>query len=138
MIREAKRRDLEYKRFATADLAKYLSTFTSVNLFGQVKEIVQDGLAELNDDEEDDLQMKPMYANFVSVLTIVDSFYGQICIHFRHLHSNPPSTHREPKMPCGLSLCSTQKFQLQQSGLHVSLSAKPLKPLSINALLRPI
>ena len=113
MVREAKRKDLEYKRFATADLAKYLSTFPSVNLFGQVKEIVEDGLAELNDEEDNDLQMKPMYVNFVAVLTIADSFYGQICIHFHQLHSNPPSTHRKPTMPCGLSICSTQKFQLQ-------------------------
>ena len=137
MIREAKRKDLEYKRFAIADLAKYLSTFTSVNLFAQVKEIVEDGLAELNDDEDNDLQMKPMYVKFVATLTIVDSFYGQICIHFHQLHFNPPSTHRKPIMPCGLSICSTQKFQLQQSGLHGLLSAKPLKPSSINAPLHP-
>lgn len=113
MIREAKRKDLEYKRFATADLAKYLSTFPSVNLFEQVKEIIEDGLAELNDDEENDLQMKPMYVNFVIILTKVDSFYEQICIHFHQLPSKRPLTRRTPRMPCGLSICSTQKFQLQ-------------------------
>ena len=60
MIREAKRKDLEYKRFATAELAKYLTAFSSVNLFEEVKEIVEDGIADLNDDEDGDLQMKPM------------------------------------------------------------------------------
>jgi hypothetical protein len=61
MIREAKRTDLEYKRFATAELAKYLSAFPAVNLFDKVKEIVEDGLAELNEDDDGDLLMKPMY-----------------------------------------------------------------------------
>jgi hypothetical protein len=61
MVRETKRTDLEYKRFATAEFAKYLSAFPSINLFGQVKEIVAEGLIELNDDEDNDLQMKPMY-----------------------------------------------------------------------------
>jgi len=61
MIREAKRKDLEYKRFATAELAKYLTAFSSINLFEEVKEIVEDGIADLNDDEDADLQMKPMY-----------------------------------------------------------------------------
>jgi len=61
MIREAKRKDLEYKRFATAELAKYLTAFSSMNLFEEVKEIVEDGIADLNDDEDADLQMKPMY-----------------------------------------------------------------------------
>jgi hypothetical protein len=60
MIREAKRKDLEYKRFATAELAKYLTAFSSMNLFEEVKEIVEDGIADLNDDEDADLQMKPM------------------------------------------------------------------------------
>jgi hypothetical protein len=61
MIREAKRKDLEYKRFATAELDKYLTNFSSINLFEEVKDIVEDGLAEINDDDESDLQMKPMY-----------------------------------------------------------------------------
>ena len=61
MIREAKRKDLEYKRFATAELAKYLTAFSSINLFEEVKEIVEDGIADLNEDEDADLQMKPMY-----------------------------------------------------------------------------
>jgi len=61
MIREAKRKDLEYKRFATAEVAKYLTAFSSINLFEEVKEIVEDGIADLNDDEDADLQMKPMY-----------------------------------------------------------------------------
>ena len=74
MIREAKRKDPEYKRFAIADLAKYLSTFPSINLFDHVKEIVEDGLAELNDEDDSDLQMKPMYAEVIDILIIVD-FY---------------------------------------------------------------
>jgi len=61
MIREAKRKDLEYKRFATAELAKYLTAFSSITLFEEVKEIVEDGIVDLNDDEDADLQMKPMY-----------------------------------------------------------------------------
>ena len=61
MIREAKRKDLEYKRFATAELAKYLTAFSTINLFEDVKEIVEDGIADLNGDDDDDLQMKPMY-----------------------------------------------------------------------------
>jgi len=61
MIREAKRKDLEYKRFATAELAKYLTAFSTINLFDEVKDIVEDGIAELNEDSDDnDLQMKPM------------------------------------------------------------------------------
>jgi hypothetical protein len=61
MIREAKRKDLEYKRFATAELEKYLSSFSSINLFEEVKDIVEDGLAEINDDDDSDLELKPMY-----------------------------------------------------------------------------
>lgn len=60
MIREAKRKDLEYKRHSTLELSKYLSDFSSLNLFRQVKEIIEDGLTELNEEDEDDLQMKPM------------------------------------------------------------------------------
>jgi hypothetical protein len=71
MIREAKRTDLEYKRFAIAELTNYVSAFPSLNLFEQVKEIVEDGLAELNDEEDNDLQMKPMYLTFVYFLMIV-------------------------------------------------------------------
>jgi hypothetical protein len=41
-------------------MVKYLSAFSSLNLFENVKEIVEDGLEELNDEEDDDLQMKPM------------------------------------------------------------------------------
>lgn len=61
LIREAKRKDMEYKRFATAELEKYLTSFSSINLFDEVKDIVEDGLAELNDEDDSDLQMKPMY-----------------------------------------------------------------------------
>ena len=61
LMRESKRKDLEYKRYATAEFAKYLSTFESVNLFNEVKEIVEDGFEELNEEDENDLQMKPMY-----------------------------------------------------------------------------
>jgi hypothetical protein len=61
MIREAKRKDLEYKRFATTELAKFVSAFPEINLFEQVKDIVEEGLEELNDDDDNDLQMKPMY-----------------------------------------------------------------------------
>lgn len=61
MIREAKRTDLEYKRSATAELAKFLSSFPSINLFEQVKEIAEGGLSDLNHDEDNDLQMKPVY-----------------------------------------------------------------------------
>jgi hypothetical protein len=41
-------------------MAKYLSAFSTLNLFEHVKEIVDDGLEELNEEEDDDLQMKPM------------------------------------------------------------------------------
>ena len=64
MIREAKRRDLEYKRHATAELAKYLTAFPTINIFDEVKQIVGDGISELNDDDDGDLQMKPMYLTF--------------------------------------------------------------------------
>jgi hypothetical protein len=64
MIREAKRKDLEYKRHSTVELAKYLTIFPTINIFDQVKEIVEDGISELNDDDDGDLQMKPMYLHF--------------------------------------------------------------------------
>jgi hypothetical protein len=64
MIREAKRKDLEYKRHATAELAKYLTAFPTINIFEDVKQIVEDGISELNDDDDVDLQMKPMYPTF--------------------------------------------------------------------------
>jgi len=60
MIREAKRKDLEYKRHATMEFGTYLSAFSSMNLFQQVQEIVEESLEELDDDEDNDLQMKPM------------------------------------------------------------------------------
>ena len=66
MIREAKRKDLEYKRYATAELDKYLTSFSSINLFDEVKEVVEGGLAELNDGEDSDLQMKPMYVRLLA------------------------------------------------------------------------
>ena len=62
VIREAKRKDLEYKRYATAELVKYLKAFPSVNLIDSVKEIIEDGLEELNEEDESDLQLKPVYA----------------------------------------------------------------------------
>src|SRR5436305_2927472 len=75
MIREAKRKDLEYKRSATAEFAKYLNAFPNVNLFEEVKEIVQEGLEELNEDEDNDLQMKPMY-----VITLNLSNYSRLLL----------------------------------------------------------
>src|SRR5947207_6618624 len=133
MIREAKRKDLEYKRFATADLAKYFSTFPSINHFEEVKEIVDEGLTELNDDEDNDLQMKPMYMNSFGILTIVDFSSGQICIHSHQLRSNLKLTHRKLTMPSGSSIYSTPKSQLRQSGQRVLLSVNPLKTSSVNA-----
>jgi hypothetical protein len=76
MIREAKRVDFEYKRSAVAELARYLSAFQAINLFESLKEIVEQGLEALSD-EDDDLQMKPMYVLFIFVLTIVDLFSAQ-------------------------------------------------------------
>jgi hypothetical protein len=64
MIREAKRKDLEYKRHATAELAKYLTAFPIINIFDEVKQIVEDGISDLNDDDDGDLQMKPVYLTF--------------------------------------------------------------------------
>ena len=66
MIRESKRKDLEYKRHATAEFVKFLEVFSSVNLFDIVKEIVMDGLNELNEDDED-LQMKPVYESELQI-----------------------------------------------------------------------
>lgn len=61
MIREAKRKDLEYKRHATTDLGLYVTAFSSLNLFPQIQDIVEESLEELDEDNEDnDLQMKPM------------------------------------------------------------------------------
>ena len=57
--------DLEYKRLAVAELARYLSAFPNVDLIDAVKEIVEEGLAVLNEDD-DDLQMKPMYVIYES------------------------------------------------------------------------
>jgi hypothetical protein len=51
---------MEYKRYSTLELSKYLSAFSSLNLFEEVKQIIEDGLEELDDEEDDDLQMKPM------------------------------------------------------------------------------
>jgi hypothetical protein len=64
MIREAKRKDFEYKRHSTAELTKYLTAFPTINLFDQVKEIIEDGIAELNDEDDGDLQIKPVYVTF--------------------------------------------------------------------------
>jgi hypothetical protein len=60
LIREAKRKDLEYKRHATTEFGTYLSAFSSLNLFPEVKDIVEESLDELDDEEDNDLQMKPM------------------------------------------------------------------------------
>lgn len=79
MIREAKRKDIEYKRHSTVELAKYLTAFSTINIFDQIKEIVEDGISELNDDDDGDLQMKPMYFHFKNRwITIVDYFYVPI------------------------------------------------------------
>ena len=80
MIREAKRKDVEYKRYATAELAKYLTAFSTINIFDQVKEIVEEGISELNEDDDGDLQMKPMYLHFCNSLTTVDYFCEPISI----------------------------------------------------------
>jgi len=61
MIREAKRKDLDYKRHATTELGLYVSAFSSLNIFPQIKDIVEESLEELDEESEDnDLQMKPM------------------------------------------------------------------------------
>jgi hypothetical protein len=66
MVREAKRKDLEYKRHATAELGKYLTAFPTIDTFDEVKQIVQEGISELNEDDDGDLQLKPMYLHFKS------------------------------------------------------------------------
>ena len=61
MIREAKRKDQEYKRYATMELGNYLSVFSELNIFPEIQDIVEDSLEELDyEDDEDDLQMKPV------------------------------------------------------------------------------
>ena len=61
MIREAKRKDQEYKRYATMELGNYLSVFSELNIFPEVQDIVEESLEELNNEDDDgDLQMKPM------------------------------------------------------------------------------
>jgi len=67
MIREAKRKDLEYKRNSIVELAKYLTAFPTINIFDQVREIVGDGISELNEEDDGDLQMKPMYLHFKAI-----------------------------------------------------------------------
>lgn len=89
MIREANRKDLEYKRLATAELGKYLSAFPSIHLFEQIKQIVQNGLDELNEDGEGDLQTKPMYSNLSLHLTVVGFYFERICIPSRPLATSP-------------------------------------------------
>lgn len=42
-------------------MAKYLSAFPSANLFTPVTEIIDEGISELDDEDDSDLQMKPMY-----------------------------------------------------------------------------
>lgn len=91
MIREAKRTDLEYKRFATAELTNYLSAFPSIQLFEEVKEIVEVGLTDLNDDEDNDLQMKPMSMIFIHFLMVVVFFSERTCTQLRQLRSNHQS-----------------------------------------------
>lgn len=61
MIREAKRKDLEYKRHATMEFGTYLSAFSTFNIFRAIQDIVVESLEELdNEDDDGDLQMKPM------------------------------------------------------------------------------
>jgi hypothetical protein len=79
MVREAKRKDFEYKRYATAEMAKYLSAFPSINLFDPITEIVEEGLSDLDDEDDGDLQMKPMYSHFLTLLTIAVCYYEQTC-----------------------------------------------------------
>ena len=80
MVREAKRKDLEYKRHATVELAKFLTAFASVNLIEPVKEVVEDGIEELNEEDESDLQMKPVYTSIASMLIVGDFCFDQICM----------------------------------------------------------
>jgi hypothetical protein len=61
MIREAKRKDQEYKRYSTMDFGTYLSVFSALNIFPEVQAIVEESLEDLeNEDDDGDLQMKPM------------------------------------------------------------------------------
>lgn len=61
MIREAKRKDQEYKRHATMELGSYLLVFSELNIFPEIQDIVEASLEELdNADDDGDLQMKPM------------------------------------------------------------------------------
>ena len=59
------------------ELSKYLSAFSSLNLFEEVKQIIEDGLEELDDEEDDDLQMKPMWVKFNLDLIIENYCSGQ-------------------------------------------------------------
>jgi hypothetical protein len=43
-------------------MAKYLSAFPAINMFDPVTEIVEEGLSDLDDEDDGDLQMKPMYS----------------------------------------------------------------------------
>jgi hypothetical protein len=60
-------------------MAKYLSAFPSINLFDPVTEIVEEGLSDLDDEDDDDLQMKPMYFHFLVLLTTAGYCYEQTC-----------------------------------------------------------
>jgi hypothetical protein len=62
MVREAKRKDLEYKRHATGEFAKFLIVFDLLNLFESVQDTIEEGLDELTEEDDGDLQMKPMYS----------------------------------------------------------------------------
>jgi hypothetical protein len=79
MIREAKRKDLDYKRSAIAELEKYLLTFPSIHLFEQVKEVIENDLTDLSEEDDTDLQMKPMFVLRDISLTIAVLFYKRIC-----------------------------------------------------------
>jgi len=59
MLREAKRKDLEYKRHATMEFGTYLSAFLIYESLQQVKNRgrVVRGIRRC---EDNDLQMKPM------------------------------------------------------------------------------
>jgi hypothetical protein len=117
MIREAKRKDLEYKRHATAAFGRFLGSFTSINLFDEVKEIVQDGLEELKEEDENDLQMKPVYL-FAPDKSDVDVFYfKQICTLLQQPHTSRRLTPMPARAQSGLSSFIFRRRQPPPPGL---------------------
>jgi hypothetical protein len=133
MIREAKRVDLEYKRSAVAELTRYLNAFSAVNLFDAVKEIVEEGLSLLNEDD-DDLQMKPVYVIYIRPLIVVDLCCEQTYTLLPSPVFNLSSTRIEPKTQIGFYSCLVRKSRLPQYGQLELPFAKPLQHSSKSAL----